>query len=145
MEDQWEFDKFHEDSYVLAKNAEIKKYKSYLEAYSNNLYQIEDSLDRFPHSDLNFDSDPINFEAMPYEQGSLLQLIRTDNKVLNKIVTVFAALISEMDILMREGENKYCWGLSFYGEGPEAVKDKGENLISMGKFISFFPRAFMLH
>ena len=75
---------------------------------------------------------------MPYEQGSLLQLIRTDNKVLNKIVTVFAALISEMDILMREGENKYCWGLSFYGEGPEAVKDKGENLISMGKFISFF-------
>jgi WASH complex subunit 7 len=121
----------------LAKNAEIKKFRSYLEAYSKNLYQIEESLHHFPNNQLNYDSDPINFEAIPYEQGSLLQLVRTDNKVLNKIVTVFAALISEMDILAKEGENKYCWGLLFYGEGPEAIKDKGENLILMGKFISF--------
>jgi WASH complex subunit 7 len=46
-----------------------------------------------------------------------LQLIKTDNKVLNKIVTVFAALSSEIDFLVREGENKYGWGLLLYGEG----------------------------
>lgn len=57
------------------------------------------------------------FKAIPYEQGSLLQLIRTDNRVLNKIVTVFAALSSEIDFLVREGETKYSWGLMLYGEG----------------------------
>ena len=54
---------------------------------------------------------------MPYEQGSLLQLIKTDNKVLNKIVIVFAALSSEIEFLIKEGENKYFWGLLLYGEG----------------------------
>ncbi len=108
-----------------------------MQTFSKSLYKIEESLHHFPYNQLNFDSDPINFEAIPYEQASLLQLIRTDNKVLNKIVTVFSALISEIDILLKEGENKYCWGLLFYGEGPEAIKDKGENLILMGKFIPF--------
>jgi WASH complex subunit 7 len=61
------------------------------------------------------------FKAVPYEQGSLLQLIRTDNKVLNKIVTVFAALNSEIDFLVREGENKYSWGLLLFGEGNKAL------------------------
>jgi WASH complex subunit 7 len=52
-------------------------------------------------------------------------------------VTVFAALCSEMDFLIKDGESKYCWGLHLYGEGPETNKDNGENLILMGKFISF--------
>ena len=56
-------------------------------------------------------------KAVPYEQASLLQLIKTDNKVLNKIVTVFAALCCEMDFLVKEGEVKYFWGLLLYGEG----------------------------
>ena len=74
---------------------------------------------------------------MPYEQASLLQLIKTDNKVLNKIVTVFAALGVELEFLIKEGDNKYCWGLLLYGEGAEASKETGENLIQMGKYISF--------
>ncbi len=74
---------------------------------------------------------------MPYEQGSLLQLIKTDNKVLNKIVIVFAALSSEVEFLIKEGETKYFWGLILYGEGPEAAVETGQNLIQMGKFVSF--------
>ena len=74
---------------------------------------------------------------MPYEQASLLQLIKTDNRVLNKIVTVFAALICEIDFLVNEAEKKYFMGLLLYGEGPDAAKDPGENLIQMGKYVSF--------
>lgn len=75
---------------------------------------------------------------MPYEQGSLFELIKTDNKVLNKIVTVFAALGIEIDFLVKEGENKYCWALLLYGEKTGVVtNDSGDNLILMGKFISF--------
>ena len=52
-------------------------------------------------------------------------------------MTVFAALCSEIDFLIKEGENKYCWTLLLYGEGPETNKETGENLILMGRFISF--------
>jgi hypothetical protein len=61
-------------------------------------------------------------QSIPYEQGSLLQLIKTDNKVLNKIVIVFAALSSEIEFLTKEGESKYFWGLLLYGEGTFKVK-----------------------
>ena len=144
----------------MAKNAEIKKYQNFLKIYSKSLYNLEDILNRFPSNQFNFDFDPINLEALPYEQASLLQLIKTDNKVLNKIVTVFAALCCEMDFLVKEGEVKYCWGLLLYGEGklsrlhtfpifrslfndlswfegPEAAKESGENLTQMGRFVSF--------
>ena len=77
-------------------------------------------------------------KGIPYEQGSLFQLIKTDNKVLNKIVTVFAALSTEVDFLIKEGENKYCWGLLLYGEKTgEDSQENGSTLILMGTFISF--------
>ncbi len=82
---------------------------------------------------------------MPYEQGSLFELIKTDNKVLNKIVIVFAALCSEIDLLIKEGENKYCWGLLLYGEGPQNSQETGENLISMGKFMGFLEVLFKIY
>lgn len=79
MEKQWEFDKFHEDSYgllfkiyltltpnffkELAKNAEIKKYKNFLQTYSKNLYDLEENLHKFPYNQFNFDLDPINLEV----------------------------------------------------------------------------------
>ena len=76
-------------------------------------------------------------QTIPYEQASLLQLIKTDNKVLNKIVTVFAALNCEIEFLINEGERKYFYGLLMYGEGPEASKETGVNLTQMGRYISF--------
>lgn len=57
---------------------------------------------------------------------------------MNKIVTVFAALCSEIDFLVHEGENKYAYGLLLYGEGPEISKESGHNLGLMAKFVSFF-------
>ncbi len=57
------------------------------------------------------------FQFVPYEQTSLLQLIKTDNKVLNKVITVLAALCSEMSALKTEAENKFYPALLYYGEG----------------------------
>jgi hypothetical protein len=48
---------------VLAKNAEINKYKNFLQVYSKNLYNIEENLQHFPYSQLDFDLDPINLEV----------------------------------------------------------------------------------
>ncbi len=64
--------------------------------------------------------------------------MKTDNKVLNKIVTVFSALCTEIEFLVKESEKNYCWGLLLYGEKTTDVKqENGDNLILMGKFVSF--------
>ena len=73
---------------------------------------------------------------MPYEQASLIELIRTDNKILNKIVLVFSAICSEMDFLIKEGENKYFISLVYYGEATSVSSETGETQKQMGKFLS---------
>ena len=56
-------------------------------------------------------------QLTPYEQTALLQLVRTDNKVLNKVIAVLATLCAECDFLKHEAENKLYTPLLFYGEG----------------------------
>ena len=56
------------------------------------------------------------------EQTSLLQLVRTDNKILNKVATVICALCVEMDMLKHEASNKFFNALALYGEGGMLVK-----------------------
>jgi hypothetical protein len=46
-----------------------------------------------------------------------LQLIDTDNKVLNKILVVFATLCAEVRCLQCEAKDKYYDTILFYGEG----------------------------
>ena len=57
------------------------------------------------------------FQFAPAEQTNVLQLIRTDNKILNKVVTVIASICSEMDLLKVEGQTKFYNALTLYGEG----------------------------
>lgn len=47
----------------LAKNAEVRKYKSFLQIYSKNLYNLEQNLHKFPYNQFDFDLDPINLEV----------------------------------------------------------------------------------
>ena len=47
----------------------------------------------------------------------VLDLIRTENKICNKIVTVFAALCCECKFLVHECERKYLPAILFFGEG----------------------------
>ena len=59
----------------------------------------------------------LQLQLTPYEQTTLLQLVRTDNKVLNKVVAVLATLCAECDLLKHEAETKFYTALLFYGEG----------------------------
>lgn len=68
----------------------------------------------------------------------MLQLIKTDNKVLNKIMTVLAALCCEMHALKHEAETKLYNALMFYGEGePEEGLQEGDAQIQIGRMIPF--------
>ncbi|RXM34723.1 WASH complex subunit 7 [Acipenser ruthenus] len=117
---------------------QLKNYGKFLEEYTSQLKGIEDALDESIGDVWDFTLDPIALQLLPYEQSSLLELIKTENKVLNKVITVYAALCCEIKKLKHEAETKFYTGLLYYGEGASHTSVvEGESQIQMGRFISF--------
>uniref|UniRef100_A0A3Q4I403 WASH complex subunit 4 N-terminal domain-containing protein n=1 Tax=Neolamprologus brichardi TaxID=32507 RepID=A0A3Q4I403_NEOBR len=134
----WEFDRFDDGSQKIHTEVQLKNYRKFLEEYTSQLKGIEEALDESIGDVWDFTLDPIALKLLPYEQSSLLELIKTDNKVLNKVITVYAALCSEVKKLKYEAETKFYNGLLYYGEGvSETSVVEGESQIQMGRFISF--------
>ncbi|NWI36296.1 WASC4 protein, partial [Picathartes gymnocephalus] len=117
---------------------QLKNYGKFLEEYTSQLKRIEDALDDSVGDVWDFSLDPIALKLLPYEQSSLLELIKTENKVLNKVITVYAALCCEIKKLKYEAETKFYNGLLFYGEGAtDSSMVEGDCQIQMGRFVSF--------
>ncbi|XP_051918259.1 WASH complex subunit 4 [Hippocampus zosterae] len=134
----WEFDRFDDGSQKIHTDVQLKNYAKFLEEYTTQLRGIEEALDDSIGDVWDFTLDPIALKLLPHEQSSLLELIKTDNKVLNKVITVYAALCSEVKNLKYEAENKFYNGLLYYGEGVSDLSVvEGESQIQMGRFISF--------
>uniref|UniRef100_H3CSF2 WASH complex subunit 4 n=1 Tax=Tetraodon nigroviridis TaxID=99883 RepID=H3CSF2_TETNG len=113
-------------------------YSRFLEEYTSQLRGIEYALDDTIGDVWDFTLDPIALKLLPCEQSSVLELIKTDNKVLNKVITVYAALCTEVKKLKYEAETKFYNGLLYYGEGvSDSSIVEGELQIQMGRFISF--------
>jgi len=133
----WEFDKFDDGSLKIVGELQLKKYGNFLEEYATQLKDIEDALDETIGEAWDMTLDPISMQILPYEQTSLLQLIHTDNKILNKVLTVLGALCSEMDALKHEAQTKFYSALLLYGEGePEEGLEEGEAQIQIGRMFS---------
>ncbi|KAH1185632.1 hypothetical protein KIL84_018381 [Mauremys mutica] len=134
----WEFDRFDDGSQKIHAEVQLKNYGKFLEEYTSQLRRIEDALDDSVGDVWDFNLDPIALKLLPYEQSSLLELINTENKVLNKVITVYAALCCEIKKLKYEAETKFYNGLLFYGEGAtDSSMVEGDSQIQMGRFISF--------
>ncbi|XP_053318537.1 WASH complex subunit 4 isoform X2 [Spea bombifrons] len=135
---EWEFDRFDDGSQKIHAEVQLKNYGKFLEEYSSQLRRIEDALDDSIGDVWDFSLDPIALKLVPYEQSTLLELIRTENKVLNKVITVYAALCCEIKKLKYEAESKFYNGLLFYGEGAaDSSVPEGDSQIQMGRFVSF--------
>ncbi|ESO99519.1 hypothetical protein LOTGIDRAFT_113446 [Lottia gigantea] len=135
----WEFDKFDDGSLKIVGELQLKKYGKFLEDYASQLKEIEDALDDSIGDAWDMSLDPIALQMLPYEQTNLLNLVKTDNKVLNKIITVLSALCCEMSHLKHEAETKFYNALLFYGEGePEEGLEEGEAQVQMGRMIPLF-------
>ncbi|KAG7274770.1 hypothetical protein CRUP_015757 [Coryphaenoides rupestris] len=104
----WEFDRFDDGSQKIHTEVQLKNYGKFLEEYTSQLRGIEDALDE------------------------------SIGDVLNKVITVYAALCSEVKKLKYEAETKFYNGLLYYGEGvSDTCVVEGESQIQMGRFISF--------
>ncbi|XP_074863991.1 WASH complex subunit 4 isoform X4 [Carettochelys insculpta] len=134
----WEFDRLDDGSQKIHAEVQLKNYGKFLEEYTSQLRRIEDALDDSVGDVWDFSLDPISLKLLPYEQSSLLELINTENKVLNKVITVYAALCCEIKKLKYEAETTFYNGLLFYGEGAtDSSMVEGDSQIQMGRFISF--------
>ncbi|XP_073476379.1 WASH complex subunit 4 isoform X1 [Aquarana catesbeiana] len=134
----WEFDRLDDGSQKIHAEVQLKNYGKFLEEYTSQLRRIENALDDSIGDVWDFSLDPVALKLVPYEQSSLLELIRTENKVLNKVITVYAALCCEIKKLKYEAETKFYNGLLFYGEGAaESSIVEGDSQIQMGRFVSF--------
>ncbi|KAJ7414790.1 WASH complex subunit 4 [Willisornis vidua] len=98
----WEFDRLDDGSQKIHAEVQLKNYGKFLEEYTSQLKRIEDALDDSVGDVWDFSLDPIALKLLPYEQSSLLELIKTENKVLNKVITVYAALCCEIKKLKYE-------------------------------------------
>uniref|UniRef100_A0A2K6LI74 WASH complex subunit 4 n=1 Tax=Rhinopithecus bieti TaxID=61621 RepID=A0A2K6LI74_RHIBE len=98
----WEFDRVDDGSQKIHAEVQLKNYGKFLEEYTSQLRRIEDALDDSIGDVWDFNLDPIALKLLPYEQSSLLELIKTENKVLNKVITVYAALCCEIKKLKYE-------------------------------------------
>ncbi|OXB69309.1 hypothetical protein ASZ78_015709 [Callipepla squamata] len=135
---EWEFDRLDDGSQKIHAEVQLKNYGKFLEEYASQLKRIEDALDDSVGDVWDFSLDPIALKLLPYEQSSLLELIKTENKVLNKVITVYAALCCEIKKLKYEAEMKFYNGLLFYGEGAtDSSMVEGDCQIQMGRFVSF--------
>lgn len=127
---------------------QVRKYKTFLEDFAGQLLDIEDALDESLGDAWDISLDPIALETAPHEQASLADLIQTDNKVFNKVMTVLVSLCVEIADLKREAESKFYAPLLLYGDGEEASEGSsndddpstGDSQLQIGRMLPFLQR-----
>jgi len=137
VDESWGLDRFDDGTAKLAGEIQLKKYGKFLDEYANQLKSIEDALDESVGEAWDFTLDPIALQIVPYERSTLLELVKTDNKVFNKVITVLAALCSELQELKNEATCKLFPPLLLYEEGlSEATLEEGEAQIRVGRVLA---------
>lgn len=132
----WTFDKFDDDGPKIAREVQQKKFTRFLEDHTTQLKLIEDALVESIGDAWDITLDTIAIQIVPHENVPLIELVNTDNKMFNKVITILASLCLEMNLLKNEAETKLYNSLLFYGEGePEDNVLEGEAQLQMGRMI----------
>jgi hypothetical protein len=78
------------------------QFEAFVKEYGERLHTLEQALDDSRGELWDPTSDPLALSFKPYEQTRLVELIKTDNKLFNKILIVFSSLCVEMCKLTEE-------------------------------------------
>lgn len=131
-------DKVDDGVIKIVGELELRKYGKFLEEYGSQLRGIEHALDETLSDVWNSELDPVSLQLLPLERTTVLDLISTDNKVLNKVISVLAILCWEIDQLNYEAKTVLFPALLFYGEGESSdALQEGVAHIYLGRMIPF--------
>ncbi|KAK6627560.1 hypothetical protein RUM44_010038 [Polyplax serrata] len=112
----------------------LRKYGRFIDNYSNKLKYLEDS---FTTGFKTLSHNPINVKLNGRERVDVLNLVNTDNKILNKIVVVLATLCLEVRERKDEAHSKYYNGLLRFGEECDNG-DQRKSHITISKYLPLF-------
>nr|CAD7441834.1 unnamed protein product [Timema bartmani] len=115
----WDFDRSEDESQKVVGEIQLRMYGQFLEKYSLQLQEIKDALENNKRDFWDMSIDPASLQLASHEHTTILELINTDNKVLNKVLIVFSTLCAEVKFLVSEAKTKYFDMILFYGEGSE--------------------------
>jgi len=87
--------------------------------YGQELQTIQETLDEALTEVWDVTRDPIGLDFQPKEFVELSELLKTDNAVIRKLITVFAVLCEESVRLVRHAEDEFFGPLAVYGERIE--------------------------
>ncbi|CAM1154503.1 KIAA1033 (predicted) [Pycnogonum litorale] len=130
---------FDEASYKIVGEVQLRKYGKFMEDYIKQLEAIEDALDESIGDLWDVHLDPISLQFLPCEHTNVLQLVSTENKILNKVIMVLSSLCCEIDQLCHEAKNKYFDAFHLYGEGePSGGLQEGDAQVYIGRMFPVF-------
>ncbi|XP_042890150.1 WASH complex subunit 4-like [Penaeus japonicus] len=118
---------YDENSFKAVAESELRRYNSIVEKHGDQLEEIIEALGPHPLPPWDPVSDPVKLSMSPFEQTSLVHLVQSDNKLVNKVVLALSAVCYEMNQLVDEARSQLYPPLLLYGSG-ESEGDSGEAL-----------------
>lgn len=105
-----------EETQKVAAQVQLQQYGEFYDGFRDNLKYIHNWLNKQPSNFLSKNRIYVNFH--PEEQINTTQeLINSENKIIDKVLTVFCTLCNEVNFLKNEAEAKYLDAVAYYGEG----------------------------
>jgi len=139
--DEYVLDAFDDGSSRKVGEILLNKMRRFVEEHSKQLKDIEEALDESLSEAWDSTVDPIGLDIQPYEQTKILDLIKTDNKLFDKVLIVFVSLCSEMKKLEHEAREKYYAPLLIFGEeinSAHQLTGEGHIQVKVAKLINPF-------
>ncbi|XP_045101605.1 WASH complex subunit 4-like [Portunus trituberculatus] len=128
---------YDENSHKTVAEQELRRYNRIVEQHGEQLEEIIEALGPYPAPPWDPKLDPIMLKMAPFENLSLVRLVQSGNKMVNKVVLTFSALCLEASQLVEEAQSKLYPPLMLYGNRVAAEGEKtGESQMSLSRVLS---------
>ncbi|KAL6052161.1 WASH complex subunit 4 [Balamuthia mandrillaris] len=135
-DEEYYLDPFDDGSSRLVGQKLLGKLQGFVKDFAGQLKAIETALEESLSEVWDSTVDPIALSLQPYEQTRIFELIKTDNKLFNKMMIVFASLCVEMRTLSEEALDKFAAPFLTFGEQKEPAE--GEAQVQIGRMLNPF-------
>ncbi|KAH7463041.1 hypothetical protein PRIC1_001751 [Phytophthora ramorum] len=120
---------------------ELQRGLTIINDHTTKLKEIEDAITAAMSEVWGYWADPIQLYLHPAERVDVQDLIKTDNELFNKVLTVFSVLCDEISELKVTVEDNFYPALIMFGQarhGEEGEVKGGEDEGHIGRMLAFF-------
>ncbi|KAE8882575.1 WASH complex subunit 4 [Phytophthora fragariae] len=120
---------------------ELQRGLAIINDHTTKLKEIEDAITAAMSEVWGYWADPIQLYLHPAERVDVQDLIKTDNELFNKVLTVFSVLCDEISELKVTVEDNFYPALIMFGQARHGQEDDvkaGEDEVHIGRMLAFF-------